>query len=264
MKVFASAIALLFTSAAAASEIHEILTLSSVAEAVSVYHEAQDDGDVNVPCAAEAMELFECLGDKFNGCFMELIKDLEEDTTCDDLKSSDFCPELAKCAAHVDADCDAKGEALKSCAATAYPDQEECDLCTVEEEVIAVEVTSPTAAMSLPHVVKAVSVYHEAKDDADVEIPCVDETIALFTCLGEEFTMCLFEIIKDLEEDTTCDALEASDFCSEITKCAADVAEDADCDAKGEALELCAATAYPDHEQCDDICETDVAILSIA
>ena len=114
--------------------------------------------------------------------------------------------------------------------------------------------------MSLPHVVKAVSVYHEAKDDDDVEIPCFDETIEFFTCLGEEFTMCFFDIIEDLEEDTTCDDLKNSDFCPEIAKCQKHLAYEVEdiCRAKMDALESCAATAYPDHEQdgCD-ICDTE-------
>lgn len=171
MKVFASVIALLVTSAAVASEIHEILTLSSVAEAISVYHESQDDGDVKPACAAEATEFFGCLGDEFAGCFMEIIKDLAEDHTCEMLKGSDFCPKLAECGQNIaeGTNYTAQGEALKMCATTSYPDREDCGLCTIKEEMIVVEVSLASAAYD----VSSVNLDSNSSDSVAVDYPAV-------------------------------------------------------------------------------------------
>ena len=112
--------------------------------------------------------------------------------------------------------------------------------------------------MSLPHVAKALAVAHEAKEgNDDASYPCEAESTDFFTCMGNEFTACYLDIIKDLEDDTTCEDLENSDFCEDVVGgCGASVTND--CMATGEALETCAKQHYPDHV-CEGLCEENNA-----
>ena len=63
----------------------------------------------------------------------------------------------------------------------------------------------------------AVAHAHEAKEGNNDEFyPCEAEATDYFTCMGNEFTACFFDIIEDLEDDTTCKDLENSDFCEDV------------------------------------------------
>ena len=58
------------------------------------------------PCEAEATDFFACMGNEFTACYFDIIKDLEDDTTCEDLENSDFCEAvIGGCGASVINDC---------------------------------------------------------------------------------------------------------------------------------------------------------------
>ena len=97
--------------------------------------------------------------------------------------------------------------------------------------------------------------YYSHKEDAHNQgyYPCDAEVMDFYTCMGKKFAACLFDIIKDLEDDTTCEDLENSDFCEDVVHgCGASVTND--CSATGEALETCAMQHYPD-DVCEGLCE---------
>jgi len=91
------------------------------------------------PCTAEVLALLECEGVAEAGqCLEEISTEMEEDTTCEQLKSDpEFCPKIVSCFDGVDAECAVpKLEALVSCAEANYPaDEDTCDdLCAEPEQ----------------------------------------------------------------------------------------------------------------------------------
>eukprot|EP00571_Detonula_confervacea_P016164 CAMPEP_0172310914 /NCGR_PEP_ID=MMETSP1058-20130122/13166_1 /TAXON_ID=83371 /ORGANISM="Detonula confervacea, Strain CCMP 353" /LENGTH=151 /DNA_ID=CAMNT_0013023911 /DNA_START=65 /DNA_END=520 /DNA_ORIENTATION=+ len=144
MKVFASVLALLFTSSAAAGSLRvrsptdasTLVSVSHVIKAVSVYNKADPD-DEDIPCITEGSALVMCLGETVVDCIVGLIEDIKKDATCADLET-DFCPDYNKCMESATTDCTAQGAAFQTCAEAAIkaadPDEEICpaDLCETE------------------------------------------------------------------------------------------------------------------------------------
>ena len=69
--------------------------------------------------------------------------------------------------------------------------------------------------------------------------PSEAEATDFFACMGNEFTACYFDIIEDLEDDTTCEDLENSNFCENVSGgCGASMIND--CSSTRDALDTCA------------------------
>eukprot|EP01083_Nonionella_stella_P066219 174178_1 len=287
MKVFSSVITLLLTSAATANKAHEIISKPHISKIINKVQSASRDDDL--PCTTEVEKLFECLGEECIQCFVDIILDLEEDTTCQELENSSFCADIMLCVSGSCStnDCTAPALDLEDCAAENYPPAEdapepECPgLCepSADEKAIVVEETVSKEAfvhvsntahdiVSKPHIAKIIKNVQEASPD-DEDLPCTTEVEKLFECLGEECIQCFVDIILDLEEDTTCQELEDSSFCADIMLCASGSCSTNDCTVPALDLEDCAAENYPPAEDapepgCPGLCEPTSKSFAIA
>merc|ERR1719384_1410026 len=221
-----------------------VLSKPHVSKAIKTIEYGAADEDF--PCVDEWMALFTCVGTPCVDCMSDIFNDLDESTTCEDLEASTFCTDVTVCfVSHCMAnDCTTALMALEKCAEEAYPDtanaEPECpDLCgwedanastAIDEEkaVVVQETVSKDAAvrssmtdyeivLSKPHVSKAIKTIEYGA--ADEDFPCVDEWMALFTCVGTPCVDCMSDIFNDLDESTTCEDLEASTFCTDVTVC---------------------------------------------
>ena len=129
-----------------ASSVADVFSHPRVAPLVAAYHK-QDPATADIPCVSELETFFECIGEACINCIVEVIMDMEEDPTCESLKSSNFCQDMNACAtgdcAGKEESCKVAGEALVTCAEENYPasedtgsDEDECPGLCEEEEVL--------------------------------------------------------------------------------------------------------------------------------
>lgn len=296
MKVFSSIVTLLLASTAAAQEAHDIIARPHVAKAISVIKEAGDSAEEDIACYDEFVALVDCLGAKCVDCVISLVEDLEEDVTCQELEDSTFCGDMMTCVvSHCIDDskapdyCMTEGEALDDCAEAEYPDEydddEDCpDLCMPgttessgdEKKEISIKATKRTHSVSEivthPKVAPLVAAYSNLGEHEE-PVPCEDELVTLFECMGDGCINCIIEIFSDFEEDVTCAELEADGVCGEIHGCATGVCTDDiignNCLDEGEALLTCAenlpipsSPSASSDEGCPDLC-VDVNVAKV-
>ena len=108
-----------------ANKAHEIISKPHISKVINKVQSASRDDDL--PCTAEVEKFFECLGEKCIQCFIDIILDLEEDTTCQELKNSSFCADIMLCVSGSCSknDCTAPALDLEQCAAENYPPAED-------------------------------------------------------------------------------------------------------------------------------------------
>lgn len=129
-------------------------------------------------------------------------------------------------------------------------------------------IDSTADILTQPKIASLVKTFNKNKDGDD-EIPCEDEAVTFFTCLGECFT-CMVELVDDIEEDDTCESLEEGTFCTDLLACILGPCAAKDCAVEGGALLTCLEKEYGDEDEdedydygCPDICEdTKVAKVS--
>jgi hypothetical protein len=97
----------------------------------------------------------------------------------------------------------------------------------------------------------------------DFVMPCETEGLALYTCFDQNQDLdcldCIIDAVLTIEEGMTCEQIEATNFCSDITTCATTTCQ-ADCSAEWAAWGTCmealeAANADPADEGCPGLCE---------
>ncbi len=100
---------------------------------VKIVSDVQNKADADYPCKKEVEDAFECLEEDCIACFVTIIEDLDEDTTCEALKADDtFCTAVEGCVVECGKkDCTGPAMKLETCAAKNYPDAvaEEEDPC---------------------------------------------------------------------------------------------------------------------------------------
>lgn len=135
----------------------------------------------------------------------------------------------------------------------------------------------PTARDALgilarPHIAKAMSATHEpglklSTGDDGFEL-CHPEIVAAVTCLGPPCITCIVDVLMDIEEDDTCETLEAGTFCGDIMACITGHCSANDCTDELLAIEDCFDENYDveeEEEECPDLCypkETDTSASS--
>lgn len=72
--------------------------------------------------------MFECFGSDCINCFVDLLMDIQDSTTCEGLEAGSFCSGMEACEAEcMNNDCTAPAEALWECAAENYPAEGKTD-----------------------------------------------------------------------------------------------------------------------------------------
>merc|ERR1719464_2658469 len=101
----------------------------------------------------------------------------------------------------------------------------------------------------------AVKLMNAIKEDPAHDIPCKDETMALFACISEDCSNCFAKIMKDVDEETTCAELKSGSFCKDMGLCVTGSCSEFDCSAQAKEFDTCVAKQYPDH--CPGLCKSE-------
>merc|ERR1712216_216552 len=121
----------------AADGVHDMLGLPHVREVLIAVTGADNDEDhmeeKPLPCHEEGKAFYDCMGEPFSICVLNIFKD-DEGNTCADLKAGTFCEQLELCLkawkdANPVADCTVQGKEYAECGAKHFPDHDCSDLC---------------------------------------------------------------------------------------------------------------------------------------
>eukprot|EP00578_Thalassiosira_sp_NH16_P000397 CAMPEP_0181141170 /NCGR_PEP_ID=MMETSP1071-20121207/35683_1 /TAXON_ID=35127 /ORGANISM="Thalassiosira sp., Strain NH16" /LENGTH=141 /DNA_ID=CAMNT_0023228147 /DNA_START=59 /DNA_END=484 /DNA_ORIENTATION=+ len=132
MKVFSSLVAVLFTSAAAAPAVLEVIGNPAIRSALVAQLSSDPTGNQTYPCLHEGEDLVDCIGEDAGECFVDLIFDIWNMTCTEAQANEHLCGDIVHCLKKVPngTDCAAEDKALETCASAAYPEKNlKCPLC---------------------------------------------------------------------------------------------------------------------------------------